>query len=382
MTPAWLLPEYLEDLLPPHAWRLDMLRRKVVDLFHSWGYDLVQPPLLEYLESLLTGSGEDLALRTFKVVDTLSGRLMGLRADHTPQAARIDAHLLNRTGITRLSYAGPVLHALPASQLSSREPFQVGAELYGHAGIEADIEIQELLLTALRICGVDKVRLDIGHVGIYRALVQGAGLDHSAESRLRDCLVNKDIPALNEICAELKCSEAFVHLARLYGGAEVLEEAARLLPDSDEIRSALHELSRTLSGLSHLDATVSLDLGDLRGYHYHTGLVFSAFADGRPAALAQGGRYDEVGRAFGRARPATGFSLDLREISAINATGEPVSCISAPDPQGNPGLRAAIEHLRARGERVVISYGGERDQPCTRVLGERDGQWTVIEDMK
>jgi ATP phosphoribosyltransferase regulatory subunit len=258
----------------------------------------------------------------------------------------------------------------------------VGAEFYGHAGIEADIEIQELLLTALRVCGVDKVRLDIGHVGIYRALVRDARLDHAVESRLRDCLVNKDIPGLNEICAESRCGDAFVHLARLYGGAEVLEEAAHLLPGLDEIRSALLELSRALSGLSHLDTVVSLDLGDLRGYHYHTGVVFSAFADGRPAALAQGGRYDEVGRAFGRARPATGFSLDLREVSAINPAAEPVSCISAPDPQGNPGLRAAIEHLRARGERVIVSYGGEMDSACARLLGERDGQWTVMENGK
>jgi ATP phosphoribosyltransferase regulatory subunit len=382
MTPVWLLPEYLEDLLPPQAWRMEMLRRKALDLFHVWGYDLVQPPLLEYLESLFTGTGCDLDLRTFKVVDTLSGRMMGLRADHTPQTARIDAHLLNQPGVTRLCYAGPILHALPASQLSTREPFQVGAELYGHAGIAADIEIQELLLTTLWTCGADKIRLDIGHVGLYRALVLDAALDQDREARIRECLINKDMPGLTEAAAGLRHAEHFARLAQLYGGPEVLEEAGRCLPATQAIQDALNELVQVMTGLSQLEATISLDLGDLRGCHYHTGLVFSAFAEGRPAALAQGGRYDEVGRAFGRARPATGFSLDLREMLAVIALAETSSCILAPDPQNDPALRAAIEKLRAEGKRVVISHDGNDQPGCSRQLREHGGQWTVIENRK
>ena len=308
----WVLPEYIEDILPAEARRIEALRRTILDLFFERKYELVMPPLLEYTDSLLTGTGHDLELRTFKVVDQLSGRMMGLRADITPQVARIDAHLLNRKGVTRLCYCGSVLHTRPASPGATREPIQIGAEMYGAAGVEADVEMLELLCEALSLAGVRKGRIDIGHVAVFRAIAQEA--DRELESALFEALQRKDVPALKDLSKKLpaKTREALLLLPSLYGGLEVLDEAEKKLPAGTEIQSALTTL-RKLAKACKFPA--SFDLAELRGYHYHSGVVFDAYCDGVTGAVARGGRYDEVGKAFGRARPATGFSIDLRSLA-------------------------------------------------------------------
>ena len=314
----WLLPEHVEDVLPAEAAKIEALRRALLDLFASRGYELVIPPLLEYVDSLLTGTGHDLDLRTFKLVDQLSGKMMGVRADITPQVARIDAHLLNRAGVTRLCYCGSVLHARPASLAATREPIQIGAEIYGHAGVQSDLEIQRLLARSLEIAGVRGARIDIGHVAVFRALVQAAGIRADAEAELFEALQRKDVPALRTLTRKLdaKTRAALMLLPELYGGAEVIETAARRLPNLPALRKALATL-RTLARDCSVPA--SFDLAELRGYHYHSGVVFDAYCDagnGNGAVLiARGGRYDEVGKAFGRPRPATGFSIGLRELA-------------------------------------------------------------------
>jgi ATP phosphoribosyltransferase regulatory subunit len=310
----WLLPEYIEDILPPEAMRIERLRRAILDLFFEAGYELVMPPLLEYTDSLLTGTGHDLELRTFKVVDQLSGRMMGLRADITPQVARIDAHLLNREGVTRLCYCGSVLHTRPAGPAATREPIQIGAELYGEARVEADVEMLRLLCRALELAGVTNPRIDIGHVAVFRALA--AELEGSLEGELFAALQRKDVPELKVLTRGLaaKTREALLLLPELYGGVEVLDTAEKKLPKAPALARALDTL-RTLAAACTLP--VSLDLAELRGYHYHSGVVFDAYCDGVAGAVARGGRYDEVGKAFGRARPATGFSIDLRSMAAV-----------------------------------------------------------------
>lgn len=315
----WVLPEYIEDILPAEAMRIEKLRRRLLDLFFSKDYELVMPPLLEYTDSLLTGTGHDLELRTFKVVDQLSGRMMGVRADITPQVARIDAHLLNRKGVTRLCYCGSVLHTRPAAPGATREPIQIGAEMYGEAGVAADLEMLELLCEALRLAGVKKARIDIGHVAVFRALIEG--VEKEREGELFEALQRKDTAALQELSRKLpaKTREALLLLPGLYGGLEVLDEAENKLPKTEEVRRALATL-RKLAKACKFPA--SFDLAELRGYHYHSGVVFDAYCDrGNGAAsfpLARGGRYDEVGKAFGRARPATGFSIDLRALASVS----------------------------------------------------------------
>jgi ATP phosphoribosyltransferase regulatory subunit len=314
----WLLPEHLEDVLPAEAARIEALRRRILDLFRSWGYELVMPPMLEYLESLLTGTGRDLDLRTFKLVDQLSGRMMGVRADITPQVTRIDAHLLNRKGVTRLCYCGSVLHARPAAPGATREPIQIGAELYGQAGVEADLEIQRLLCRALEVAGVKKARIDIGHVAVFRSLMHAASIEPEREADLFEALQRKDLPGLRALARGLDAGTrgALLLLPQLYGGAEVLDVAERKLPKLPALRKALATL-RALARACSIPA--SFDLAELRGYHYHSGAVFDAYCNGRSASIliARGGRYDEVGKAFGRSRPATGFSIDLRELAAV-----------------------------------------------------------------
>ena len=310
----WLLPEYIEDILPVEAMRIERLRRKILDLFFSRDYELVMPPLLEYMDSLLTGTGHDLELRTFKVVDQLSGRMMGIRADLTPQVARIDAHLLNRKGVTRLCYCGSVLHTRPAGPSATREPIQIGAELYGEAGVEADLEILQLLCQALDLAGVRNARVDIGHVAVFRAIAHSAELGAEREAELFEALQKKDVPTLKELTKKLeaKTRDALLLLPELYGGAEVLELAEKKLPRLAELTRALGTL-RKLARACRIPA--GFDLAELRGYHYHSGVVFDAYCDGVSGPVARGGRYDEVGRAFGRARPATGFSIDLRSLA-------------------------------------------------------------------
>lgn len=355
----WLLPEYIEDVLPPEAERMERLRSRLLTLFRGYGYHLVAPPLLEYTESLLTGTGHDLDLRTFKLVDQLSGRMMGVRADITPQVARIDAHLLNQSGVTRLCYCGPVLHTRPRGMNVTREPMQIGAELYGHAGIEADLEILRLLGESVSACGVVGARVDIGHVGVFRTLIRRAGIDPDLEAQLHRAMAAKDSEALSQRTAALDpvIGAALVAMTGLYGDRSILQKAAKVLPPYPEIVAALQDLAR-LAAAS--DLPVIIDLADLRGYQYHSGAVFAVYAPGMPNALALGGRYDEVGAVFGRARPATGFSMDLRDLARIIEPSLPARGILAPWGEGQ-ALMAKIAELRAAGEVVIqaLSASGQ-----------------------
>ena len=318
---TWVLPEYIEDILPLEADRIERLRRGLLDLFRARGYELVMPPLLEYTESLLTGTGHDLDLQTFKLVDQLSGRMMGLRADITPQVARIDAHLLNRKGVTRLCYCGSVLHTRPASPGSTRELIQIGAEIYGHAGIAADLEIQALACRALAVAGVRDARMDIGHVAVFRAIVRAAKIGAELEAGLFEAIQKKDVRVVRRLARrqDEKTRSALALLPELYGGPDVLAAAEKRLPRIPELTGAL----ATLRALAKAcPVPVSFDLAELRGYHYHSGVVFDAYCKGIVGAVARGGRYDEVGRAFGRSRPATGFSIDLRSLAGAAATSK------------------------------------------------------------
>jgi ATP phosphoribosyltransferase regulatory subunit len=379
----WLLPEFIEDVLPAEAARMEQMRRTLLDVFHLHGYQLVIPPMLEYLESLTTGAGEDLDLATFKVVDLLTGRLMGVRADITPQTARIDAHLLNRQGVTRLCYAGSVLRTRPDGLAQTREPLQVGAELFGHAGVESDIEIQRLLVNGLQAVGINGLQMDFSHVGIFRCLVQRSGMSESQEQSLLSALQGKDKSAMAELMTELgeDVQNALLALADLNGGIEVLEKAAQVLPAHEEIRQALHELRTAAEKLGHENVLVSFDLAELRGYHYHSGLVFAAYARGYAGPLALGGRYDEIGSTFGRARPATGFSLDLRGLATALPPATNGRAVLAPYAE-DEALQAKIAELRAAGEVVIVDLPGHEahraELGCDRVLVKQDGGWAVI----
>lgn len=380
MIPAWLLPEYIEDILPPYARAAEELRRRLLDLFDGHGYELITPPLVEYLESLLTGAARELDLQTFKVMDGLSGRMLGVRADMTPQAARMDAHLLNRQGVTRLCYAGPVLRTRPAGMLARREPIQVGAELFGHAGIEADLEIQALLLAALRVAGLPDMRLSLGHAGLFRAMVAGAGLEIRAAESMFAALCQKDGPEVLALGTDLDpvWREAFLALTELYGGREALDQARHTLPRTRDIHQALDDLSRLMDAAK--DAPVSVDLSDLRGHGYHNGVVMAAYAGGQARAVALGGRYDGAGGVFGRGRPATGFSLDLRQIMDCLAEPEARRGILAPCEE-DAALRCRIEQLRQAGERVVIELPGQQafrgESGCDRVLARTATGWDL-----
>ena len=379
----WVLPEYIEDILPSQASAIEGLRRRILDLFRSHGYELVVPPMLEYLESLLTGTGHDLDLRTFKLVDQLSGRLLGLRADITPQVARIDAHLLNREGVTRLCYAGSVAHAQPSGLNRTREPLQIGAEIYGHAGVESDVEIQSLMVSALRIAGVQDPYLDLGHVAVFRCLMRRGAIAADLESELFKALQSKDVPALRELVAPLDASlrDALLLLPELYGGAAILHEARQRLPDFPEVRQALADMETIAAQLSRVVPVHCFDLAELRGYHYHSGVVFAAYTKGHPSAIALGGRYDEVGQAFGRARPATGFSLDLRELAALAPPVAAASPILAPHAPEDQLLQRKVDALRAQGEVVIVDLPGHAatraELGCDRRLVKRGGDWQI-----
>ena len=375
----WLLPENLEDILPPLAGRIEGLRAKLLELFRVHGYQLVIPPMLEYLESLLTGTGHDLDLRTFKLVDQISGRMMGVRADITPQVARIDAHLLNRKGVTRLCYAGSVLLTRPRGLDSTREPLQIGAEIYGHAGIESDLEIQQLLADSLAACGFSGARLDVGHVAVFRTICRRGGVGAELESELYEALQGKDLPALRSATSSLPKATrgALLALPELYGDSAVLERARRQLPRYPEVDRALRDL-KALTRNGRIP--VSVDLADLRGYHYHSGVVFAAYAPGTANAIALGGRYDEVGKAFGRARPATGFSMDLRDLARATPQKNGAAAIRAPH-ASDPALAVAIRRLRDAGEIVVVKLPGHASEllvpECDRELAKRAGKWVV-----
>jgi ATP phosphoribosyltransferase regulatory subunit len=374
----WLLPEHIEDVLPAEARAMERLRRAILDLFEVHGYELVAPPLLEYVDSLLSGTGRDLDLATFKLVDQLSGRMMGVRADHTPQVARIDAHLLNRQGVARLCYCGSVLHTVPAGMTKMREPIQIGAELYGHAGIEADIEIVRLMIAALKAAGVATIHLDLGNPTIYRELVK---LDsrlrgNDAAEALFHAVQQKDAPAAKELGGD-----AFAALTALNGESrEVIGEARKRLPRSKPVAAALDALEKLASECAAPGVDVSVDLAELGGFNYESGLVFAAFTPASPDAIARGGRYDEVGASFGRARPATGFTMDLRQLAALATNGEPRRAILAPSGD-DPALAKAIAELRAKGEVVVVEMPGHeksrKELGCDRKLAKKNGKWTL-----
>lgn len=381
---AWVLPDHIADVLPSEARHIEELRRELLDTARSYGYELVMPPLLEHLESLLTGTGEALDIQTFKLVDQLSGRMMGLRADTTPQVARIDAHLLNRQGVARLCYCGPVLHTRPDRPHATREPLQFGAEIYGHAGLEADLEALRLALDCLRATGLADFTLDMADVRIVRALLAGIALDAASLARLHAALATKDASELDVLTRDFPAAarEGLRALVGLYGDARVLDEAARVLPALPEVRAALDSL-RWLAG--HLaDTRISFDLADLRGYAYYSGLRFAVYTPGASDSLVRGGRYDEVGAVFGRNRPAAGFSLDLKELVAVAGQRPQRTAIRAPWLDGGPGageLAQAIRALRERGETVVCILPGHEDEVdefhCDREL-VREGQgWTV-----
>jgi len=378
----WLLPEYLEDVLPAEAARIEALRRTLLDLFKVHGYQYVIPPMMEYMESLITGAGHDLDLATFKVVDQLSGRLMGVRADMTPQAARIDAHLLNHQGVTRLCYAGSVLRTKPDGLAQTREPLQVGAELYGHAGVESDIEIQRLLIKALHAIHIDGIHIDFSHVGIFESLVQAGNIDANLEQALYQALQSKDQSAVAELAKGLdgKIKESLIHLTTLNGDRRVLEQAARVLPNTPAIQTALQSLAQVSQALVHLNVSVGFDLSELRGYHYHSGVVFAAYAQGYKGPLALGGRYDEVGVAFGRARPATGFSLDLRGVATALSPATLPKAILAPS-EMNVDLAAKIDNLRDSGEIVIQALpdavNNVIELNCDRELVLCAGEWVI-----
>ena len=385
----WLLPEGIEDLLPGPAAQLEQLRRELLDLYRSWGYELILPPFIEYLDSLQTGSGHDLDLQTFKLIDQLSGRLLGLRADMTPQAARIDAHRMRREAPSRLCYLGTVLRTRPDGFDGSRSPLQVGAELFGHAGAESDVEILELMVTTLALTGIEDVYLDLGHVGIYRGLALDAGLDEEQEALLFDALQRKALPEINTFLAGLDLStaqrERLAGLATLNGGAEVLEKAQVLLQGSGEsARSSLEDLTRIARLAERRLPAISLhfDLAELRGYQYQTGVVFAAFVADRGQEIARGGRYDEIGKVFGRARPATGFSTDLRILMRLGNRDwpQPAGAILAPAEE-DTALEYEVRTLRARGERVVQQLPGQAgsvaEMGCDRVLRWSGSEWVV-----
>jgi ATP phosphoribosyltransferase regulatory subunit len=381
--PNWLLPENIADVLPSEARKIEELRRRLLDQFRLYGYELVMPPMLEYIESLLSGAGKDLDLRTFKLVDQMSGRTLGVRADMTTQVARIDAHLLNRTSVTRLCYAGSVLHTKPSGLHATREPLQIGAEIYGHAGLEADAEIQELLLASMTLAGMRNVRLDLCHVGVLLAILSLDPVAKQQELALYALLETKDIPGLREITQNFnqQTRDALLALPNLYGDINILEQARQILPKLPAINSALDELALLVSLVTaQSGAEVTIDLADLRGLHYHSGVTFAVYVQGLPNAVARGGRYDHVGESFGRSRPATGFSLDLRELARLMPGAERKNAIMAPWGEED-GLREKIAQLRAQGEVVIQSLPGHKydldEFDCNRAVVFENGNWIV-----
>jgi ATP phosphoribosyltransferase regulatory subunit len=386
----WLLPEGIDELLPPRAWNLEGMRRDLLDLFRSWGYEFIIPPFVEYLESLLTGAGSDLDLQTFKLMDQASGRLMGVRADMTPQAARIDAHQLRRDVPTRLCYLGTVLHTRSDGFAGSRSPLQIGAELFGHEGVESDVEIISLMLETLKYAGVKDIYLDLGHVGIFRGLARQAGLDANGEKALFDALQRKAAPEIHALLQELDVAPAeaamLASLAELSGDDALVQARQRLAKADAAVLEALTYLERVAALIkSRIPAVpVHFDLGELRGYHYQTGVVFAAFVPGLGQEIARGGRYDAIGKAFGRARAATGFSADLKRLLRAGdlPSGLPAEqgAIFAPWTDDET-LRLRIAELRAAGRQVICALpeqqGGALEMGCSEILQKQGDAWVV-----
>lgn len=384
MVSAWLLPERIADVLPPQARRIEALRRSLLDRAQGYGFELVMPPLLEHLESLLSGTGRELDLKTFKLVDQLSGRTLGIRADTTPQAARIDAHLLNREGVTRLCYCGPVLHTRPAGLAATREPLQFGAEIFGHAGLEADLEACELALDVLQAAPVQGLVIDLADARVLRGLLAGVMLAPSQIQDLVRALAEKDAATVAQLAepAPAETRAALNALLRLYGGDEVLAAARDSLPARPLVREALDQLAWLASHLraAYPELRVGFDLGDVGGYAYYSGLRFAVYGQGSSDALARGGRYDEVGSVFGRNRPAVGFSLDLKALAEVAGPAAPGTAIRAPWSE-DPALRAAVRRLREAGETVVSVLPGHASEAqaytCDRELVSVGPQWVL-----
>jgi ATP phosphoribosyltransferase regulatory subunit len=379
---AWLLPEQFSDVLPGEASAIEQLRRTLLDATAGYGYELVIPPLLEYVDSLLSGTGQDLDLQTFKLVDQLSGRTLGLRADMTPQATRIDAHLLNRSGVVRLCYCGSVVRTHAQGVYATREPQQFGAECYGHAGLEADLEVQQLAVRSLQLAGVARVTMTLSDVRIVRGVLAGMLAGPQQINAMLEALSRKDEPRLREllVAAAPAQRDAVLALTGLYGDVGVLDAAQRLLPQRPLIQEALADLAHLAATHARAGVDVQIDLGDLRGYNYHSGVIFGLYADGNPDALARGGRYDEIGATFGRSRPATGFSLDLRELVRHAAPQLPRPAVRAVW-SAQPGYAEAVRELRERGATVIelpagVALEGQRFA-FDRELGCVGGRWLV-----
>ncbi|MDD2659982.1 MAG: ATP phosphoribosyltransferase regulatory subunit [Methylococcales bacterium] len=387
---SWLLPEGIEEILPEEAKHLENLRRKLLELFACWGYDLVIPPFIDFLDSLLTGSGHDLDLQTFKLTDQISGKMLGVRADMTPQVARIEAHNLKHEWPIRLCYVGTILHTRGDPLEKTRSPMQIGAELYGHAGKESDVEVIRLMLEMLAITGLQNIHLDLGHVGIYRALSRQAGLTELQESELFDVLQRKARPELQglmdsyAIDSDLK--SMFLKLPELNGGKDTINKArAELLKADDDVKNALADLEAIAEKLAirFPSLPISFDLAELRGYHYHTGMVFAAFIPSVGREIARGGRYDNIGAVFGRARPATGFSADLKLLSSLSKQScavEQRKLIFAPY-SDDPALNEIIRDLRAQQQAVVQQLPGQtgsaKELGCTSILQKENQSWVV-----
>lgn len=376
---AWVLPDHIADVLPSEARHIEELRRRCLDTARVFGYELVIPPLIEHIESLLSGTGSSLDLQTFKMVDQLSGRTLGLRVDTTPQVARIDAHLLNRAGVTRLCYCGPTLHTRAPGPYATREPLQLGAEIYGHAGLEADLEILQLALQCVQASGIDNFHVDLSDARILPALLNGQGLTAPQQEAIAKALTLKDLSAMRKLGSALspELGLALSELVNLYGGLEVLDRAELAFKAWPEVLSALSQL-RWLA--SHVGHTVSIDLADLRGAAYYSGPRFSVFVPEASDALVRGGRYDEVGALFGRKRPAAGFSLDIKAMVSLIARPAPQAAIRAPWGE-DAGLRQTIAQLRVQGHTVVCMLPGHDSEVdefhCDRQLILLEGQWTL-----
>jgi ATP phosphoribosyltransferase regulatory subunit len=384
MSSAWLLPEHIADVLPAEARRIEELRRSLLDMARGYGFELVMPPLLEHLDSLLTGAGRELDLRTFKLVDQLSGRSLGVRADSTPQVARIDAHLLNRAGVTRLCYCGPVLHARPEASHRTREPFQLGAEIYGHAGLEADLEVQDLALDSLRAAGLEGLVLDLADARIVRGLMTGVAADAAVRREVVEALAIKDGSRLEQLAASFPAETrtGLLALPQLYGDERVLAQARQALPAQPLIHAALDDLAWLASPVrrAHPDVQLGFDLADVGGHGYYSGVRFAAYAAGCADALLRGGRYDEIGAVFGRNRPAVGFSTDLKAISAVASPEPRRMAVRAPWGE-DAGLRASVRRLREQGDTVVCILPGHEHEgeefDCDRELVAVDGRWVL-----
>ena len=385
----WLLPQGIEETLPADAARLETLRRSLLDIYASWGYQLVMPPVIEFLESLLTGTGHDYDLQTFKLIDQITGRLMGVRADMTPQVARIDSHQLKNDAPNRLCYMGTVLRTLPDGFGSSRSPFQAGVELYGHDGVESDVEVLCLMVETLSASGIKNISIDIGHVGLFRGLAKQAGLNSEQESVLFEMMQRKAIPEIQayliEQSIEKKVASMLNALPELHGNEDCLQKAKTCFADAnDSVKNALQYLQQAAEKFNQRvsDVEIHFDLSELRGYRYHTGLLFAAYTASEGQEIARGGRYDDIGEDFGRARPATGFSTDIKNLLNLSQQNKALTHngILAPS-DDDPALWQAIKELRAQGEKVIQSLPGQQGDAaelgCNRLLENVSNKWLV-----